>query len=156
MKLAIGAALACALSAMAGAAAAADYIAVGPAQFRGQEFEVGQKVQVGPRQPLALMHVSGDVTRSWGDAGGWVTVPAHARAPEANDWIEILRVLVGGPPPEVRTFGGRRGNICPAASELKSFAVIMGVGRSPACEAVAREALEAYVARQLAAQPAGV
>lgn len=154
MKNATGVALAAALmSALVGPAAAADYIAVRPEKFRGQEFDVGQKVQIGAGQALTLMHASGDVTQRWGDPAGWATIPPHPRAPAESDLHMILRVLISSPPSGL-TIGGRRGTICPSAAELQTIASIAAAAQAGNCEPAARTALQAYVDRQVAAQQA--
>jgi len=61
--------------------------------------------------------------------------------------FETLRALVE-PPPQGRTFGARRGGICPAAESLTSLDDIVRTAESSGCKTVAREALDAYLAKE--------
>ena len=59
--------------------------------------------------------------------------------------MQALAVLVA-PPPTTRTFGGRRGGVCPPAADLKTLDQILAA-QSGSCDAEARAALKALVAK---------
>jgi hypothetical protein len=132
-----------------GAAMASDYIVVGstdPAIKRGQAFDAGAKVALGAGKTVTLMRASGEVTTLRGAAGG-VTVPANKLASADAGRFETLRALVE-PPPSGRTFGARRGGICPAVETLTTLDDIIRTAESSGCKTVARQALDAYLAKQ--------
>ena len=131
-----------------GAAMASDYIVVNSTDAsikRGQSYDAGARVALGAGQTVTLMRASGEITTLRGAAGG-VAVPGarHAAADAAR--FETLRALVQ-PPPEGRTFGARRGGICPAIETLTSLDDIVRVADTSGCKSVARQALEAYLAK---------
>lgn len=130
------------------AALASDYIVVNstdPAIKRGQAFDAGARVQLGAGQTLTLMRASGEVTTLRGASGG-VAVPGARLAAADSARFETLRALVQ-PPPEGRTFGARRGGICPALESLTTLDDIVRVAESSGCKTVARQALDAYLAK---------
>jgi hypothetical protein len=132
-----------------GAAMASDYIVVGstePAIKRGQAFDAGAKVALGAGKTVTLMRASGEVTTLRGSAGG-VVVPANKLAAADAGRFETLRALVE-PPPSGRTFGARRGGICPAVETLTTLDDIIRTAESSGCKTVARQALDAYLAKQ--------
>jgi hypothetical protein len=131
-----------------GAAMASDYIVVGstdPAIKRGQAFDAGARVQLGAGKTLTLMRASGEVTTLKGAASG-VVVPANRLASADTARFETLRALVE-PPPQGRTFGARRGGICPAVETLTSLDDILRTAEASGCKTVARQALENYLAK---------
>ena len=144
-KLLIGVVLSVAFG---GAAMASDYIVVNssdPAFKRGQSFDAGARLALGAGQSVTLMRASGEVTTLRGAAGG-VAIPGARLAAADSARFETLRALVQ-PPPEGRTFGARRGGICPALESLTSLDDIVRVADTSGCKAVARQALDAYLAK---------
>lgn len=134
--------------AFAGTAMASDYIVVNstdPGIARGTAFDAGAKVPLGAGKTLTLMRASGEVTTLRGAAAG-VTVPGAKLAAADAARFEVLRTLVQ-PPPEGRTFGARRGGICPALEALTTLDDIVHVAETSGCKTVARQALEAYLAK---------
>lgn len=144
-KLLIGVALSAALG---GTAAASDYIVVSssdPAIKRGQAFDAGAKVALAPGKTLSVMRASGEVTTLKGSASG-ATIPGARMAAADAARFETLRALVE-PPPQGRTFGARRGGICPAVETLTTLDDIVRAAESSGCKTVARQALDAYLQR---------
>lgn len=134
--------------AFGGAAAASDYIVVNstdPAIKKGQAFDAGARVPLGAGKSITLMRASGEVTTLRGAAGG-VAVPGARMAAADQARFETLRALVQ-PPPEGRTFGARRGGICPALESLATLDDIVRVAETSGCKTVARQALDAYLAK---------
>lgn len=144
-KILIGVALSVAFGT---AAIASDYIVVNSTDAsikRGQSFDAGARVALGAGQSLTLMRASGEVTTLRGAAGG-VAVPGAKLASADAARFETLRALVQ-PPPEGRTFGARRGGICPALESLVTLDDIVRVAETSGCKTVARQALEAYLSK---------
>ena len=144
-KLLIGAVLALAFG---GSAVASDYIVVNstdPSIKRGQAFDAGAKVALGAGKTITLMRASGEVTTLRGAASG-VTIPGAKLAAADAARFETLRALVE-PPPQGRTFGARRGGICPAVETLATLDDILRTAESSGCKSVARQALDAYLAK---------
>ena len=144
-KLLIGVALSVAFG---GAAMASDYIVVNssdPAIKRGQAFDAGAKVALGAGKTLTVMRASGEVTTLRGGAAG-ATLPGARVASADAARFETLRALVE-PPPQGRTFGARRGGICPAMESLTTLDDIVRTAEASGCKTVARQALDAYVAK---------
>jgi hypothetical protein len=139
--------------AFAGSAMASDYIVVNstdPGIKKGQAFDAGTRVQLGAGQTITLMRASGEVTTLKGAAAGVVVPGAKLAAADAARF-ETLRALVQ-PPPEGRTFGARRGGICPAIEALTTLDDIVHVAETSGCKTVARQALEIYLAKAGGAQ----
>lgn len=129
----------------AGAASAGDYVIVAstnPALKPGTEVDGGQRLSLEPGQTLRLMNASGEVTTLRGSAAG--ALAPRPGAPADPTRMAQLRVLID-PPPQGRTFGGRRSGVCPDPATLNSLDQILAV-QSGGCAAQAREALEAYLA----------
>lgn len=144
-KLLIGVALSVAFGS---AAVASDYIVVNstdPAIKRGQAFDAGARVALGAGKTVTLMRASGEVTTLRGTASG-ATVPGARMASADTARFETLRALVE-PPPQGRTFGARRGGICPALESLTTLDDIVRTAESSGCKTVARQALDAYLAK---------
>lgn len=144
-KILIGLALSLAFG---GTALASDYIVVNstdPGIKKGQAFDAGARVQLAAGQTLTLMRASGEVTTLRGAPAGVVVPGAKLAAADAARF-ETLRALVQ-PPPEGRTFGARRGGICPAVEALTTLDDIVRVAETSGCKTVARQALEAYLAK---------
>ena len=144
-KLLIGAILSLACG---GAAMAADYIVVNstdPAIKRGQSYDAGARLALAAGQSVTLMRASGEVTTLRGAASG-VVVPGAKMAAADAQRFETLRALVQ-PPPTGRTFGARRGGICPAVESLTTLDDIVRTAESSGCKTVARQALDAYLAK---------
>lgn len=142
-KLLIGVVLSVA---MGGVAAASDYIVVNstdPAIKRGQAFDAGAKVALGPGKTLTVMRPTGEVTTLKGSAAG-ATLPGARMAAADAARFETLRALVE-PPPQGRTFGARRGGICPAVETLTTLDEILRTAESSGCKTVARQALDTYL-----------
>lgn len=147
-KLFIGVALSLALG---GSAAASDYIVVNstdPAIKRGQAYDAGAKVALAPGKTVTVMRASGEVIALKGSASG-VTLPGARMASADAARFETLRALVE-PPPQGRTFGARRGGICPAAETLTTLDDIVRTAESSGCKTVARQALDAYLEKTAA------
>lgn len=145
-KLLIGVVLSLAVG---GAAAASDYIVVSssdPAFKRGQAFDAGARVSLGAGKALTLMRASGEVVTVRGAAGG-ATIPGGKLAAADAARFETLKALVE-PPPQGRTFGARRGGICPPVETLTSLDQIVQVAETSGCKTVARQALDAYLAKE--------
>lgn len=145
-KLLIGVAISLALG---GAAAASDYIAVSstdPAIKRGQAFDAGARIPLGAGKTVTLMRASGEVVTVRGGASG-ATVPGGKLAAADAARFETLKALVE-PPPTGRTFGARRGGICPAVETLTTLDDIVRVAETSGCKTVARQALDAYLAKE--------
>lgn len=143
-RLSIGIALALAF---AGAAQAADYLIVAstdPALARGAELDGGQRIPLGAGRTLTLLTDSGEVTTVRGAAGG-VVLPRRA-APPAPERLATLKLILSPAPAPARTFGGRRGGVCPDPGGLTTIDQITAVQQA-GCEAEARKALEAYLAK---------
>lgn len=130
------------------AAVASDYIVVGstdPAIKRGQAFDAGARVSLGAGKTLTLMRASGEVTTVRGAPAG-IVIPSARLAAADSARFETLRALVE-PPPQGRTFGARRGGICPALETLTTLDDIIRTAESSGCKTVARQALDAYLAK---------
>ena len=143
-KILLGVALSVAFG---GVARASAYIVVNssdPAIKRGQAYDAGARLALGAGQTVTLMRASGEVTTLRGAAGG-VALPGARLASADAARFETLRALVQ-PPPEGRTFGARRGGICPALESLTTLDDIVRVAETSGCKTVARQALEAYLA----------
>jgi hypothetical protein len=144
-KLLIGVALSVAFG---GAALASDYIVVNstdPSIKRGQAFDAGAKIALGAGKTLTVMRASGEVTTLRGGAAG-ATIPGARVAAADAARFETLRALVE-PPPQGRTFGARRGGICPALESLTTLDDIVRTAEASGCKTVARQALDAYLAK---------
>lgn len=139
-------AAALAVAATAGAAHAADYVVVkstDPAIRPGAALSAGQRVELGAGQSLTLMAAAGDMTTLRGGPSG-AMAPAHKTNPADAGKLDALRAIID-PPPAGRTFGGRRGGVCPDPSTLKSLDDILAA-QSAGCGSAAREALDAMAA----------
>lgn len=149
--------LAAAFAALAGAAAARDYVVVAtsdPAYVRGQSLQSGARLNLAPGSSLTLMHASGDVVRIKGAAGGVVLPTRQANQAEA-DRLAILRVMVAPPVNEV--VGGARvsrtrSGICPAPETVATLDAIVQVHEG-GCKAVAAQAFEAWLSAREPAEP---
>ncbi|MBL8773503.1 MAG: hypothetical protein JNK30_19115 [Phenylobacterium sp.] len=140
--------------AFGGVAVASDYIVVSstdPAIKRGQAFDAGAKVALGAGKTLTLMRASGEVVTVRGAAAG-ATIPGSKLAAADAARFETIRALVQ-PPPEGRTFGARRGGICPALESLQTLDDIVRVAETSGCKTVARQALDNYLAKNGAEPP---
>ncbi|MEW5683371.1 MAG: hypothetical protein AB1942_00485 [Pseudomonadota bacterium] len=137
-----------ALAAVAGAAAARDYIVVSstdPAMVRGQSFPAGARVSLAPGRTLTLMHASGNLVTVRGAAAGVVTLPSRQSSQAEADRLAIMRTIVA-PAPKAG-LRATRGGICPEAGALTSLDAIAQAAQS-GCKPVASEALEAWIAAQ--------
>ena len=129
----------------AGAASAGDYVIVAstnPALKPGTEVDGGQRLSLEPGETLRLMNATGEVSTLRGSAAG-VVAPKPGAPIDATRMAQ-LRVLID-PPPQGRTFGGRRSGVCPDPATLTSLDQILAV-QSGGCAPQAREALTAYLA----------
>lgn len=139
-----------ALAALAGAAAARDYIVVGstdPAIARGQGYDGGARVALAPGRTVTLMHASGDLVRMSGAAGGVVLPRRQANQADA-DRLAILKVIVA--PADRQVMGGirttrTRSGICPAPAGIVTLDAIVQVHQG-GCKGEAAQALEAWIA----------
>lgn len=89
------------------------------------------------------MRASGELMTLRGAAGG-VAVPGALLASADAARFETLRALVQ-PPLEGRTFGERRGGICPAVDSLITLDDIVRLVETSGCKTVARLALDAHL-----------
>ena len=131
-----------------GSALASDYVVVNstdPAIKRGTALDAGARVQLPAGATLTLMRASGEVVTLRGAAGGAMVPGSRLAAADAAKF-ETLKALVQ-PPPQGRTFGARRGGICPPAETLTAMEDILRVADQAGCKTVASQALEAYVAK---------
>jgi opacity protein-like surface antigen len=143
-RIIIGIALAIAA---AGAAQAADYVVVkstDPQIKAGLTLSGGQKVNLGAGQTLTLIAAAGDVTTLKGGPTG-ATAPIRRTVQADAARLDALRVLID-PPPTGRTFGGRRGGVCPDPATLTTLDDILAVQKGD-CAGAARAALEEYAAK---------
>ncbi len=135
-----------AIFAAAGAANAADYVVVrstAPSIKAGATLDGGQRVSLAAGQTLTLIAAAGDVTMLKGGPSGAVA-PVRRSAQADAGKLESLRVLIDPPPPG-RTFGGRRGGVCPDPATLKTLDDILAAQRAT-CADAARQALDALAA----------
>lgn len=135
-----------AIFAAAGAAQAADYVVVrstDPAIKAGATLDGGQRVSLAAGQTLTLIAAAGDVTMLKGGPSGAVA-PVRRSAQADAGRLESLRVLIDPPPPG-RTFGGRRGGVCPDPAALKTLDEILAAQQAT-CSEAARQALDALTA----------
>jgi hypothetical protein len=132
-----------------GAAAAADFIVVNstdPSVKRGQAFDAGARVPLAAGATLTVMRASGEV-QTLRAASGAVTLPSARLASADAAKFAGLQALVQ-PPPQGRTFGARRsGLVCPPVESLTKLEDILKTSEQPGCKTVAREALDAYIAK---------
>lgn len=131
------------------AAMARDYIVVSstdPALVRGQGFDAGARVALGPGRTLILMHASGDVVRVQGAAGG-VVLPRRAASQGEADRLAILKVIVA--PPEAKAAGGvalrKTRSVCPSPEMVTTLDAIVQVHQA-ACATEAAMALDRWIA----------
>ena len=125
---------------VAGAAEAGDYVVVAssdPGLIPGQELEGGQQVALAAGRSVTLVHVGGELTVLRGGASGAV-VPTRQVASADSTRIAALKSLIA-PPTEGRTFGGRRGGICPDPADLQTVDQILSA-QAGGCARQAREA----------------
>lgn len=135
-----------AIFAAAGAAHAADYVVVkstDPSIRAGVTIDGGQRVSLAAGQTLTLIAAAGDVTMLRGGPSG-VVAPVRRTAQADAGKLESLRALVDPPPPG-RTFGGRRGGVCPDPATLKTLDDILAAQQAT-CGEAARQALDALAA----------
>ena len=145
-RILLGAVLAASL---AGVANASDYIVVNstdPSIKRGMALDAGMHVAVAAGKTLTVMRATGEVTTLQASAGG-VTVPSARMASADSAKFDSLKALVE-PPPAGRTFGARRGGFCPPAESAQTLDDILKLADQAGCKAEARQALDAYVAKQ--------
>lgn len=139
-----------ALSFVAGAALAADYIVVAstdPAIARGASFDSGAKLPLAAGKTVTLMHASGNMVRLTGKAGGAV-VPARKAGQAEAERLAVLRLIVA--PPERQAAGAlyatrNRAGVCPDAANVTTLDAIVQVHQG-GCKAEAAAALDAWVA----------
>lgn len=128
---------------VAGAAEAGDYVVVAssdPGLLPGQELDGGQQVALGAGRSVTLVHVGGELTVLRGGASG-VVVPTRRVANTDASRIAALKSLIA-PPAEGRTFGGRRGGICPDPADLRTVDQVLSA-QAGGCAKQAREAFAA-------------
>ena len=135
-------------SSVAGAAAASDYIVVNstdPTVKRGMPLDAGMHVSVAAGKTLTVMRATGEVTTLTANATG-VTLPSAKLAAADSAKFDSLKALMD-PPPAGRTFGARRGGFCPPAESATTLDDILKLADQSGCKSEAREALEAYIAK---------
>lgn len=141
-----------ALAAIAGAAAAKDYVVVAstePAVPRGLMVDAGVRLTVAPGRSVTLMHASGDVLRLKGAAGG-VLAPARKAAGLDAARLEMLRTMVSPSTRTVATGAGQRrsrSGICPSADVLTSLDAVAQAAQA-GCADAASAAFESWLAAQ--------
>jgi hypothetical protein len=130
----------------AGVASAADYVLVSstdPALKPGLELDGGQHLALAAGKTATLMAAAGDITTLRGGPSGATAPPRKGGDPAR---LAALKVLVE-PPTGGRTFGGRRGGVCPDADNLTTLDDILQA-QDGGCVTEARRAFDALVARQ--------
>ena len=145
-RIILGALLA---ASVAGVASASDYIVVNstdPSIKRGMALDAGMRVPVAAGKTLTILRASGEDTTLQAGAAG-VTVPGARLAANDSAKFDSLKALIE-PPPQGRTFGARRGGFCPPAASATTLDDILKLADQSGCKAEAREALDAYVAKQ--------
>ncbi|HET6970519.1 MAG TPA: hypothetical protein VFH92_05285 [Phenylobacterium sp.] len=128
------------------AAVAADYVVVSstdPALKPGLEVDAGQHLDLATGKTATLMAAAGDVTVLRGGPSG-AAAPARKGGDPAR--LAALKVLVA-PPTGGRTFGGKRGGVCPDAASLTTLDQILDV-QAAGCTTEARQAFNTLVAHQ--------
>jgi hypothetical protein len=131
-----------------GSAIASDFVVVNstdPAIKRGTALDAGARVAAAPGSTITVMRASGEVTALKAGASG-VVMPGARLAQADAAKFESLKALLQ-PPPEGRTFGARRGGLCPPATALTTLEDILRVADQSGCKTVARQALDAYIAK---------
>ena len=139
-----------ALAALATAAVARDYVVVSstePAVARGQSYEAGARLAVGPGKTVTLMHASGDLVRLQGAAAG-VLLPRRVASQGDAERLAILKVIVA--PAERSASGGlklarTRAGVCPPTETVTTLDAVVQVYQA-GCQTVAAAALEAWFA----------
>jgi hypothetical protein len=145
-KVIVGVSLA--IAAAAGAAHAADYVVVkstDPSIKAGATIDGGQRISLEAGRTLTLIAAAGDVTMLKGGPSGAVAPLRRSVQADAGK-LESLRALIDPPPPG-RTFGGRRGGVCPDPATLKTLEDILAVQQAD-CAPQARAALEALASSE--------
>jgi hypothetical protein len=133
---------------IAGVANASDYIVVNstdPSVKRGQALDAGAHVPVAPGKSITVMRPSGEIITLQG-SGGSVTLPGARLAQNDTARFDSLKALIDPPPPG-RTFGARRGGICPPATSATTIDAILKLADTSGCKDEARQALDAYIAK---------
>ena len=144
-----------AITAMAGAAAARDYVVVSssePAIPRGLAIDAGAKLAVPPGRSVTLMHASGDLLTLKGAFGG-VVAPARKAASADAGRLEMLRAMMTPNTREVSVGAGQRrsrSGVCPSPDQLTTLDAIAQV-QAAGCTEAATTALEAWIAARLPA-----
>lgn len=139
-----------AFAALAGAAAAADYIVVAssdPAIARGTAYDGGAKVALAAGRTLTLMHASGDTIRLKGAANG-VVLPTRRAGQGEAERLAMLRIIVAPPQPQTKSslYATRtRAGVCPEVSAITTLDAIVQV-HAGGCATEAAQALEAWLA----------
>lgn len=132
-----------AAAALAGPAAAADYVVVkstDPAIRPGMAFDGGDALPLAPGQTVTLMAAAGEIAVLRGGPSGAVAPARKAGQADAGK-VEALRAVIDPPPPG-RQFGGKRSGVCPDPAGLKTVDDIIAV-QSAGCRDAALEALNA-------------
>lgn len=139
--------LSLAFTAVATAAAASDYVVVrssDPAILRGQAFDAGARLALGPGGVITLMHASGDLVTVKGAAGG-ISLPRRAANPNDAERMAVLRFILAPAPRETSGRPTRaRSGICPPAEALTTLDQIVQVQQG-GCASEAAAALDAYL-----------
>jgi hypothetical protein len=138
-----------ALAALAGVAAAKDYVVVAssePAIPRGLALDAGARLALPAGRTVTLMHASGDLLTLRGAAGG-VVAPVRKAASADSARLEVLRVIVTPSTREVAAGQSQRRSrsICPAPETLTTLDGIAEV-QAAGCTAAAATALDAWIA----------
>jgi len=135
------------LAAVATAAAASDYVVVrssDPAILRGQAFDAGARLALGPGGTVTLMHASGDIVTFRGAAGG-ISLPRRAANPSDAERMAVLRFILAPAPRETAGRPTRaRAGICPPVEALATLDQIVQVQQG-GCGEAAAQALDAYL-----------
>lgn len=140
--------------ATAGAAWAHDYIVVSssdPAIAKGTALDGGAIVPLANGRSLTVMSVAGEV-KTYRGGQGVIRLPQPPEATNATAF-DALATLVRRAPPR-RIVGAVRGSgVCRPVEELTNLDLIM-TAEAEGCRVNAKAALDAYVARQAAAEAA--
>lgn len=130
-----------------GVAAAADYVVVKSTDAtigKGTQYRAGESIPLAVGSAATLISSGGEVVELRGAAGG-ATLPSLSAGPKTAS-MEALTALVNRPAPR-RSFGAMRGKEgCPAVETLNNVEAILAAAAIEGCGALAREALERYIA----------
>jgi hypothetical protein len=112
-----------------------------PAVRKGDSFDPGARLPLGPGRSATLMKLSGEVITLQGGAAG-AGVPGVSGEAANNARYAAVKALFA-PPPSGRAYGAQRG-FCPGPEALDNLDAIVRSNQS-GCKADARKALQEYL-----------